>query len=102
EIGLFRKSLHVAEYVLLFVLWWRAWRSTFGRARHSNARLALLGTLLYAVSDEWHQHGVGRDGNVFDVLIDVALPTLAWLRTEARRTRARLLPRRVPRSPHPS
>ncbi|MEP7200210.1 MAG: VanZ family protein [Chloroflexota bacterium] len=93
EIGLIRKLMHVTEFVLLFALWWRALHLTWPQHAPTMLRLALAATILYAASDELHQHFVGRDGNVVDVLIDSAMPSLIWFRLEVRRTKA-LLPLR--------
>ncbi len=88
DVGLIRKSMHVGEYVLLFALWWRAFAHTFALDTRITMRLALLATYAYAAGDELHQHFVGRDGNVVDVLIDGALPFAFWLFTGVRRTKA--------------
>ncbi len=59
-----RKLAHMAEYAVLFALLRRA---SVGRA----AAFAL--SVLYAVTDEWHQSFVpGRAGAATDVLIDAA------------------------------
>jgi hypothetical protein len=59
-----RKAAHMTEYGLLWWLWWRA----LGY-RHAAAAVAI--TLLYAASDELHQHFVsGRHGTPVDVAID--------------------------------
>jgi VanZ family protein len=59
-----RKVAHMTEYGLLWWLWWRA----LGY-RHAAAAVAI--TLLYAASDELHQHFIsGRHGTPVDVAID--------------------------------
>jgi VanZ family protein len=76
-----RKGAHVAEYFVLTVLAWRFFRN----ALVQNETKALLGavffSLLYAISDEFHQSFVfGREGKGSDVFIDslgIALATLA-------------------------
>jgi VanZ family protein len=76
-----RKGAHVVEYFVLTVLAWRFFRY----ALHQKGRGAFLGailfSLLYALSDEFHQHFVfGREGKASDVLIDslgIALATIA-------------------------
>jgi VanZ family protein len=75
-----RKLAHMAEYGLLWFLWWRA----LGY-RHPAPSIAI--TLLYAVSDEVHQSFVeGRHGSPWDVAIDAAgvgvagLLVVAWAR----------------------
>ena len=74
---LIRKGAHVSEYA---VLAWLAWRVFLG-VRHSTKapqplRAALLAwglSVMYAVSDEWHQTFVPtRVGTPWDVLIDAA------------------------------
>jgi VanZ family protein len=78
-----RKAAHMTEYGLLWWLWWRA----FG-FRHAPAAVAI--TLLYAASDEFHQHFVtGRHGTPVDVAIDAVGVALAIAAVSlARRRRA--------------
>jgi len=78
----------MAGYAVLFLLWWRALNKPL-RFLPSLA-LAWVLTVLYAMSDEFHQTFVpGRNGNALDVLIDASAAALAalalWL---ARRSRA--------------
>jgi hypothetical protein len=89
EISLVRKTLHVWEYLLLFILWCRALHLTWPDNVRNSLRWALVATIGYAASDELHQHFVGRDGNVLDVLIDSALPALSSLRLEVLQRTAR-------------
>jgi VanZ family protein len=64
-----RKLAHVTEYAVLFFLWIRAHRPTFGPAR--AALWTALFCAAYAMSDEYHQTFVqGRGGTARDVLID--------------------------------
>jgi VanZ family protein len=73
-----RKLVHMAEYALLFFLWWRALR-TLVPARGAIA-LAMALAVGYAASDEFHQHFVdGRHGTPIDVAIDSAGAALAAL-----------------------
>src|SRR4051794_15603120 len=59
-----RKLIHAATYGVLFLLWWRALGRTWP---------AVAVTLLYAISDEYHQTFVhGRHGSPLDVAIDMA------------------------------
>ena len=61
-----RKLVHMLEYGLLWFLWWRALR-----IEHPGPSIAI--TLLYAISDEFHQTFVdGRNGVWTDVMIDAA------------------------------
>ncbi len=87
-----RKSLHVLEYMLLFWLWRRAIYARWGRDSFAIARIALALTVAYAISDEIHQHFVGRDGNARDVLIDAAMPVVLVVILWARRRTARPTP----------
>jgi VanZ family protein len=70
-----RKVAHAAEFAVLGLLLMRA---------AGDTRLALVGGILYALSDELHQHFVpGRLGSPLDVLIDsvgVLVGVLAWRR----------------------
>ncbi|MBI1800437.1 MAG: VanZ family protein [Chloroflexi bacterium] len=84
-----RKLMHSIAYALLFVLWLRALGHISGDALSQSSRrtwrLAIAATTTYAISDELHQHWVGRDGNALDVVIDSMLPFLAWVLMEARK-----------------
>ena len=61
-----RKGAHMAEFALLWWLWWRAFE--FDR-RWAVPAAAI--TLAYAATDEFHQHFVtGRHASVWDWLID--------------------------------
>ena len=79
-----RKLAHMAEFGLLYLLWWRA----LGYGSPLPAAAIAIG---YAITDELHQTTVeGRVGSPIDVLIDSAGVVLAiaaarwWAR---RRTR---------------
>ena len=68
-----RKLVHMAEYGLLWFLWWRA-------LDYRLAPVAVAITLAYAASDEWHQTLVsGRHGSPWDWAIDAAGVGLAGL-----------------------
>ena len=59
-----RKGAHMAEYGLLWFLWWRA-------LGYGSPLAAIAITLLWAASDEYHQSFVdGRHGSPWDVAID--------------------------------
>jgi VanZ family protein len=78
-----RKLAHMAEFGLLWWLWWRALRIP-----HPGPAIAI--TLLYAASDEIHQHFVaGRHGSVLDWCIDAAGVGLAGLAVALRERRLR-------------
>jgi VanZ family protein len=81
-----RKFIHAADYALLCFLWWRALRTKLDR---TVALVPAFGiTVLYAISDEYHQTFVtGRHGSWVDVLIDsmgAALVVLLVLRSQRR------------------
>lgn len=68
---LFFKTLHVIEYAILFVLYYRALK---------NKTAAFLLTLLYAVTDEIHQMFVPtREGRLRDVIIDAIGAFISWI-----------------------
>jgi VanZ family protein len=77
-----RKCAHVAEYAILAPLLWRALRSVAVlRAKTiSSFGLVLLGCVVFAASDEFHQTFVkSRTASVRDVLLDVAGALLGLL-----------------------
>ncbi len=67
-----RKLGHFTEYFILGGLLWRALRShDLGDTPSRRLALSIAITLLYAISDEWHQSFVpSRTPSVTDVLID--------------------------------
>lgn len=71
-----RKSGHVIGYATLSVLLFRAWRATLPAMSDTQwmarwAAIALLGTVLVASLDEWHQSFIpSRTGRWQDVVID--------------------------------
>ena len=71
---LVRKTAHLSVYAVLAVLWWRAlFLGREGRAKSASgcALLALLVSMAYAGSDEFHQSFVGsRTASLHDVMID--------------------------------
>ena len=83
EIG--RKLVHMAEYALLWWLWCRA--LGFGMRA---AIVAVVITLAYAATDEFHQTFVhGRVGSPVDWAIDAAGVAIAWTAWAANRRRVR-------------
>ena len=84
-----RKLAHMAEYGLLWFLWWRA-------LAYGNPTAAIVGTVAiavgYAATDEVHQSFVqGRHGTPVDVAIDalgVGLAGLAVVLNARRRAAA--------------
>jgi VanZ family protein len=74
-----KKSAHAFAYAILMGLWWWALQPV---SLPVNGTLApALGlTLLYAVSDEWHQTFIpGRNGQLADVLVDSAGAVFAFI-----------------------
>lgn len=64
-----KKSAHAAGYGMLAISY--AWALS-GSSIRRTLPLALILTLLYALSDEWHQSFVPeREGNLLDVFIDL-------------------------------
>ena len=78
-----RKLAHMAEYGLLWILWWRA----LGYGSPAVPAALAIG---YSITDELHQTAVeGRHGTPVDVLIDSTGVALAYLATRARARRPR-------------
>jgi VanZ family protein len=78
-----RKLAHMAEFGLLWWLWWRA----LGRSDRAVWAAAAI-AIAYAITDELHQSTVeGRVGSPVDVLIDAAgvAVAIAAVRVAARR-----------------
>jgi hypothetical protein len=87
-----RKGAHMAEFGLLWWLWWRA----FGY-RWVGAAVAI--TLAYAASDELHQRFVeGRHGSPLDWLIDAAGVAVAIALTRLASWRVGILKETVDRA----
>lgn len=73
---LLKKGGHMAAYAILALLWWRVLVRRLSVRR--SVGLALLLSLLYAISDEVHQlYVLGRNGTVWDVGIDACGVLLA-------------------------
>jgi len=70
--AVFRKLGHFTEYFVLGGLLWRALRYHDAAATPSRRlALSIAITMIYAVSDEWHQSFVpSRTASIIDVLID--------------------------------
>lgn len=63
-----RKLAHFSEYLILCILWLRAFN--LSNVKHKYI-FALILSILYAMSDEYHQTFIaGRSGQAFDVFID--------------------------------
>jgi VanZ family protein len=64
-----RKSFHIIEYFILGNLFYFYFSLKFTQKK--TIIFSIILTLLYAMSDEWHQTFVfGRDGRIRDVVID--------------------------------
>ena len=73
---------HFFEYALLAALW--AWALAPALGRRALAAAAAI-SLLYAISDEWHQSFVdGRHSDPLDVLVDSCGIAFALLLSRAR------------------
>ena len=87
-----RKSGHVVGYAILSALLFRAWRATLPAMSDAKwtprwATIAILGTVLVASLDEWHQSFIpSRTGRWQDVVLDTCagvgaqLIIFAWTR----------------------
>jgi VanZ family protein len=94
-----RVVAHAAEYAALATLWaWALWPKLGVRALVAAAAISLV----YALSDEWHQSFVpGRDADPLDVAADtlgIALALAALARAHFGAFPARRGPDRNPRS----
>jgi VanZ family protein len=74
-VHLARKCVHLAVFGVLGLLYWRAFRKPVKNDTRLwswiEARNAVIGVFLYAVTDEVHQAFVpARQGSVWDVILD--------------------------------
>lgn len=84
-----RKLAHFSEYAALTVMGYLAWTLSLKQTRLQGVRLALVGAIAFAISDEFHQRfEAGRTSLVTDVMIDSFGATVAallifgiWVRT---------------------
>lgn len=66
-----RKIAHFLEYAILFNLFYRGFKNTSKLPNYKLLSLSFLLTILYAISDEFHQTFVsGRSGRIFDIGVD--------------------------------
>lgn len=72
DIPFFDKLLHILEYGLFAILASRAFRKSSRKSVFENFKiLAVLVSIAYGISDEFHQAFVsGRDFSVFDMAAD--------------------------------
>lgn len=74
-----RKVAHMVEYGVLALLLRRAIQGSTSWDEKRIWRWALIGAILYAASDEFHQHFIeGRVGSPVDVLVDALGALAAW------------------------
>ena len=79
-----RKCAHLTVYGVLALLYWRAFRQPVKNDTRpwswTETRNALIGVVIYAITDELHQAFVPtRQGSVLDVFIDTVGGALALL-----------------------
>lgn len=68
---LLRKIAHITEYFIFTFLLYRAFSGSFNMNVFRLFMYPTLFSLLYAISDEFHQYFVvGRSCSVYDVLVD--------------------------------
>jgi len=85
-----RKVLHMVTYAVLTWLWFWTLRGSAPRPMLS----AVVISVLYSISDEYHQHFVeGRHGSPVDVAIDsIGIAGVVWWEERKRRLRASRAP----------
>lgn len=67
-----KKTAHFVEYAILSFLVYRALVQSGARSKEA-AIISIIFSILYAISDEWHQSFVpGREPSARDVAIDSA------------------------------
>jgi VanZ family protein len=78
---LFFKTLHVLEYAVLYVLFFRAVMNTYPKEKRFRWYVAAFClTVLYALTDEIHQTFIPtREGRLRDVIIDAGGAGIAWI-----------------------
>lgn len=66
-----RKLAHFTEYAILTTLGYWGWAKGVGKAPHLALRITLAVSILFAISDEFHQRFVpGRTSMLTDVFVD--------------------------------
>lgn len=76
-----KKTAHFGEYAIMVILLFRSLKHTLRWDKQSLLVLALAVTILYAISDEFHQSFVpGREPHLRDIMIDaVGAGVALWL-----------------------
>ena len=68
-----RKLAHFSEYAVLYFLFYRGFKNTAKFSLKKVLFLSFILTILYALSDEYHQTWIsGRTGKFFDIGVDCA------------------------------
>ncbi|NOQ68387.1 hypothetical protein GQ568_03020 [Patescibacteria group bacterium] len=68
---IFRKIAHMAEYGILTIFLFRAYLKGSGFTIKKSISFAIIFSLTYAFTDEYHQLFVfGREGSLVDVFVD--------------------------------
>lgn len=66
-----KKTAHITEFAILGIVIFRALYKTFNHSFEKNAYVTFIFSLIYAMSDEFHQRFVyGRTSRLRDVIID--------------------------------
>lgn len=72
--SIMRSGAHVVEFAVLQLLFYRAFLHTPFFSKRSQIELLLVAVILtisYAISDEWHQYFVPtRQASLFDIVLD--------------------------------
>ncbi|MCS7227645.1 MAG: VanZ family protein [Endomicrobia bacterium] len=83
---IFRKIAHMVEYFILVILIFRAFTRTTKLHRSKIYFWSIFLSVMYAISDEFHQHFVpGRYFSLYDILIDIigiTFGSFVWNRKE--------------------
>jgi VanZ family protein len=75
-----RKLAHFSEYAALTGIGYLAWTLSLKQTRLQSVRIALIGAIAFAISDEFHQRfEAGRTSLITDVMIDSLGATIAAL-----------------------
>lgn len=70
--SLARHMAHISEYLILFLLFYRALNSGLKEFKYSLTVNGTIGVFIYAISDEFHQHFVpGRHFRLVDLGYDL-------------------------------